>query len=331
MSAPAATLPRRPPRRALSELIVTEAKCAWRAPVGLALGVLVPVIILVILGSVGGLQKIIPGSNPPVTYMTAYVPVLIGLVLVMIALISLPIVLVNQREHGFLRRLSTTPVAPRWLLAAQVAVNVVLAVVAMIMIVAGAALFYHVPAPAQLGGFVLSALLAMAALFAIGLFIAAVAANGVVAAVLGTLFLYPLIFFAGLWVPRQSMSPAMRHISDYTPLGAGVHSMLSSMQGSFPPRSRCWSWPHGRWYSAWPPSSCSAGSSDDRDDNGHHRRGGPGRLGVPVPVAAEERHRDLRATPLHPSRPQRERRTAAEILRRARRRPALLDRGGVRP
>jgi hypothetical protein len=29
-----------------------------------------------------------------------------------------------------------------------------------------------------------------------------VAANGVVAAVLGTLFLYPLIFFAGLWVPR---------------------------------------------------------------------------------------------------------------------------------
>ena len=126
---------------------------------------LVPVIILVILGSAGGLQKTVPGSNPPVTYMTTYVPVLIGLVLVMIALISLPIVLVNQREHAFLRRLSTTPVAPRWLLAAQVVVNFVLAVVAMILIVAGAALFYHVPAPAQLGGFVLSALLATAGLF----------------------------------------------------------------------------------------------------------------------------------------------------------------------
>ena len=94
---------------------VALSSCAWRAPVGLALGVLVPVIILVILGSAGGLQKTIPGSNPPVTYMTTYVPVLIGLVLVMIALISLPIVLVNQREHAFLRRLSTTPVAPRWL------------------------------------------------------------------------------------------------------------------------------------------------------------------------------------------------------------------------
>ena len=82
--------------------------------------------------------------------MTTYVPVLIGLVLVMVALISLPIVLVNQREHAFLRRLSTTPVAPRWLLAAQVVVNFVLAVMAMILIVAGAAVFYHVPAPAQL-------------------------------------------------------------------------------------------------------------------------------------------------------------------------------------
>ncbi len=141
----------------------------------------------------------------------------------------------NQREHAFLRRLSTTPVAPRWLLAAQVVVNFVLAVVAMILIVAGATLFYHVPAPAQLGGFVLSAFLATAALFAIGLFIAAVAANGVVSAVLGTLFLYPLIFFAGLYVPRQSMSPTLLHISDYTPLGAGVHAMLSSMQGAFPP------------------------------------------------------------------------------------------------
>lgn len=67
MSAPAATLPHRPPRQALRELIITEAKCAWRAPVGLALGVLVPVVLLVILGSAGGLQKIIPGSNPPVT------------------------------------------------------------------------------------------------------------------------------------------------------------------------------------------------------------------------------------------------------------------------
>ena len=198
MSAPAATLSRRPPRRALKELIITEAKCAWRIPVALALGVLVPVIILVILGSAGGLQKTIPGSNPPVTYMTNIVPVLIGMVLVMIALISLPTVLVNQREHAFLRRLSTTPVAPRWLLAAQVVVNLVLAVVAMTLIVAGATLFYHVAAPAQLGGFVLSALLATAALFAIGLFIAAVAANPAVSAVLGTLLFYALMFFAGL-------------------------------------------------------------------------------------------------------------------------------------
>jgi len=110
-----------------------------------------------------------------------------------------------------------------------------MAVVAMILIVAGGILFYHVPAPAQPGGFVLSALLATAALFAIGLLIAAVAANRMVAGVLGTILWYALMFYAGLYVPRQSMSPTMRHISDYTPLGAGAHAMLSSIQGSFPP------------------------------------------------------------------------------------------------
>jgi len=235
MSAPAVTLSHRPLRPALKELIITEAKCAWRAPVSLTLGVLVPIVLLVILGSVGALQKTIPGSNPPVTYMTTLIPVLIGMVLAMTALVSLPIVLVSQRESAFLRRLSTTPVAPRWLLAAQVVVNFVLAGVAILLIVAGGSLFFHVSAPAQLSGFILSALLATTALFAIGLLIAAVAGNRVIAAVLGTILFYPLMFYAGLWVPRQSMSPTMRHISDYTPLGAGVHAMLSSIQGSFPP------------------------------------------------------------------------------------------------
>jgi len=235
MSAPTAALPHRPPRRALRQLIITEVKCAWRVPVTLVLGLLVPVIIFVIFGSASGLRKPIPGSSPPVSYITTAVPVMIAMVLALTALVSLPVVLVNQREHAFLRRLSTTPVPPSWLLGAQVVVNVVLAALAMVLIVVGGALFFSVPAPAQVGGFILSAFLAMAALFAIGLLIAAVSANGAVAGVLGSVLFYPLMFFAGLWVPRQSMSPAMRHISDHTPLGAGVHAMLSAMQGSFPP------------------------------------------------------------------------------------------------
>ncbi len=233
MSATTATLSHRPQWGALRELIVTEFKQAWRAPLGLGLGVLVPVIILVILGIAPGLQKNVPSTST--SYMTEYVPILIGLVLVLIALVSLPIPVVTLRERAFLRRLSTTPVAPRWLLAAQVLVNLVLAIVAMSLIVGGGVLFFHVAAPGQLGGFILSALLATGALFSLGLVICALAPNPGVAGVAGTVLLYPLLFFAGMWTPRETMSDLMRTISDFSPLGAAQHAMLTSMQGTFPP------------------------------------------------------------------------------------------------
>ena len=234
MSVGVATVPGRPSRRALRQLIVSEGKLAWREPVGLILGIGVPVMLLVIFGVSSGFQKRIVSTNPT-TYRTVYVPILIALVLVLIALISLPVPIVVQRERKFLRRLSTTPVAPLWLLAAQVAVNLVLALVAMVLIVAGSTLFFNVHAPSQVPGFILAALLATACLFAIGLVIAAVAPSERPAGAIGSALLFPLMFFAGLWRPSQTVTPSVMHdISNLTPLGAAVHAMLRAMQGSFP-------------------------------------------------------------------------------------------------
>ncbi len=67
MSVATATLNHRPPRRAMRELIVTEAKLVWREPAGLVLGVFVPVLLLVIFGMAPGLKKQIVGVSPPTT------------------------------------------------------------------------------------------------------------------------------------------------------------------------------------------------------------------------------------------------------------------------
>lgn len=224
----------RHPAKAFGALVKIEAKLAGRAPVGLVLGFALPVLLLVILGSVPALRKPIhPGSA--LTLLGQYIPVLIGLVLSMIALVSLPIPLALNRERGWLRRFSTTPVAPAWLLAAQVVVNLVMALMAIVVLVVGGAVFYHVRLPSsQAFGFLLTLVLVTAAMFAIGLLIAALAPTPQVAGVLGTAFLYPLLFFAGLWVPRQAMSHMLQRIGDFTPLGAAMRALQDAMQGSFP-------------------------------------------------------------------------------------------------
>ena len=65
----------------------------------------------------------------------------------LIALVSLPIPVVSERQAGVLRRFATTPAPPSWVLAAQVIVNFALALIAIVMLVAGGALFFGVHVP----------------------------------------------------------------------------------------------------------------------------------------------------------------------------------------
>ena len=223
----------RPPTRGLTELVKVEAKLALRVPMGLILGVAVPVVLLVIFSAIPGLKQLAPGST--LTMFAQYVPVLIGLSLCVIALINLPVPVVTDRQMGVLRRFATTPAPPSWLLAAQVIINLALALIAIVILVAGGVVFFSLHMHAHWGGFVLSALLATAAMFAIGLLIAALAPSPQIAAAIGTVLLYPLLFFAGMWTPKQNLSPVLQHIGNYTPLDAAVQAMDAAMQGHFPP------------------------------------------------------------------------------------------------
>jgi ABC-2 type transport system permease protein len=148
---------------------------------------------------------------------------------------SLPIPLASYRELGVLRRLSTTPVPPSWVLAAQGVVQLCVAVTSLIVIFVASVTAFGAPAPKSAYGLVLSVALAIAGLFPIGLVVAAMARTANGASVIGRLAFFPLMFFAGLWLPRAVMPGALLDISNYTPLGAAVEAIQDSMLQGFPP------------------------------------------------------------------------------------------------
>jgi len=214
------------------QLLRTELRLYLREPMLLFWGLLFPLILLVVLGVAGPSKP--ERSLGDVRFIIVYTPVVMMLMLTVLSLSALPAALASYRDKGYLRRLSTTPVGAVRLLAAQVVIDFALEATVVILLVVIARLAFSVPLPQQIGGFLLAIVLVMAAMLALGVLIAAVAPNQRVAAGIGSVLLFPLMFFAGLWVPQAEMGAGLREVSHYTPLGAAAPAVQNAIAGHWP-------------------------------------------------------------------------------------------------
>jgi ABC-2 type transport system permease protein len=229
-------LPRTPraPRAAFGAILRNEVRLAWRQPAGPIAAVGISLLIMVIFGELPVFKQ--PSSRlDGLSTFQIYIPILISFSIGLLAFLYLPGPLVSYREQGILRRLSVTPAHASWVLAAQLAVQACVMIIAAAIILTASIVFFGQHVPADPGGFLLAIALSIAAPFAIGLYIAAVAPTTSAVRGIGTALFYPLVFFSGLYYPVQLMPGVMLDISHFTPLGAAVQVIVYPIYGQFPP------------------------------------------------------------------------------------------------
>jgi ABC-2 type transport system permease protein len=221
-------------RTAFSKIVLNEARLAWRRPVVQVASLGIPVVLVVLFGEMPAFHEH-ELSLGGLTLYDVYVPVLMAFALGLLALLGVPIPLVSHRQLEVLRRLSRTPVPPPWLLAAQGVVQLCVALAGLVVIEVVAVAAFGTPAPKSPAGLALSRGLSIVGLLPMGLTIAAISRTAAGASVIGRLAFFPLMFFAGLWLPRAMMPDVLADISNYTPLGAAAQAMQDSMLQGFPP------------------------------------------------------------------------------------------------
>ena len=219
--------------KSLVKLTSNELRLFWREPATVFFALAFPTLLLVILGSIKGFRD----PNPMLEGHRAidlYVPIMIAFALGMLSLQAMPAALATYREKRILRRLAVTPVGATRVVQAQMLMSLALTLGAVVALIAVGRIAYDVALPGNLLAFALALVLEATALIAIGVALAAILPTGRAANAVGTLTFFPLMFFAGLWIPRAAMPELVRSISDYTPLGAGVQALQDASSGAWP-------------------------------------------------------------------------------------------------
>ena len=217
-----------------SELLKVEGKLALREPTGLGMGVVFPIILLIVFGFIG---KEVPG-NVGVTGLTIldlYIPTIMVIGFISLGISSLPVTVVRYRELGWLRRISTTPLHPSKILAAQLTLNLILALATILIVIFGGEIIFGASLNVGILYFVLSLILSIAAIFSLGLVVAAVAPSQTVASGLAGSLFFGLLFLSGLWIQPAIAGAPLQTIMYYSPSGAAVRALLYSVFNTAPP------------------------------------------------------------------------------------------------
>lgn len=219
---------------AVVALTRNQFKVFLREPLAVFFGLVFPSVLLVVIGYA------FPGATDPVdafagkSLVDVYAPTSLVLGLATVAVFLLPVALGGDRERGILRRLSTTPVHPRALVQAHLGVQLVIVSVASTAAVLVANFVFGIAFPSSLGWFILSFALGALSLLAIGLLIGAVAPTASSGQGIGMLLYFPLLFFAGVYIPLPVMPEGIQSVSSYTPAGAAVQALSDSWAGVAP-------------------------------------------------------------------------------------------------
>jgi ABC-2 type transport system permease protein len=215
------------------KLTVMEFKLLLREVAVALFVVLLPIALLLGFGFQPGSDKASAdlGGQTPAEYIAALG---VGIALAILGLNVVPTALATYREKGVLRRLATTPLRPSRLLAAQLVMDVALAIFVVAALVVAGGLLFGTPVPERFPAFLLSAVLGMAALFAIGLVVAALAPSAKAGTAIGMVLFFPSLFLGGVYIPRETMPAVLRDIGDCTPLGAALKTMRDAWSGTEP-------------------------------------------------------------------------------------------------
>jgi ABC-2 type transport system permease protein len=203
--------------RGLWKLTWIEIKIFLREPLGAFGTIGIPVLVFLVLGRVAG-RSLVPSSRAASSFIGVGLPVFASVLIAVNAVLSLVTIISIYREGGMLKRLRATPLRPQTILTAHVIVKLLLTAATLTLMVLAGKRYYPVGVHAPLFSFTIALLISTWSILSIGFLIASIVPTARFAQPVGAIVLYPMIALSGLFVPVESLPPALHAVARVVPL-----------------------------------------------------------------------------------------------------------------
>jgi ABC-2 type transport system permease protein len=203
-------------RLALHEFRFSQ-KVFWRNPGSVFFTVLLPVLFLVIFGTIFGDDPIDTlGGIPTTTY---YVPAIVTLAVVSATMVSLAVNLTTAREAGLLKRGRGTPQPPWVFIAGRVGNAVVVSVLMVVVVTLVGKLLYGAPVPWKHAPEIALTLVVGAASFCcLGIALTAIIPSREAAPAITNVITLPLYFLSGVFIPESEIPDGVLTLAGFFPV-----------------------------------------------------------------------------------------------------------------
>jgi ABC-2 type transport system permease protein len=216
--------------RGLWKLAWIEIKIFLREPLGAFGTIGFPVLIFLVLGRLVGRGQA-PSSFAPTGFIRVGLPVLASILISFSAVLSLVTIISIYREGGILKRLRATPLRPQTILTAHVIVKLILTASTLALMVLAGKRYYPVDVHVPFFSFTIALLISTWSILSIGFLIASIVPTARFAQPIGAIILYPMIAVSGLFVPVESLPPALRAVARVVPLSYAVSLLEGIWRG----------------------------------------------------------------------------------------------------
>jgi ABC-2 type transport system permease protein len=214
--------------RGLWKLTWLEIKIFLREPLGAFGSIMFPLLVFVVVGRFTG-GRLTPRSLSAGGFLRVGLPVFVSVLIALSGVLSLVTIISIYREGGILKRLRATPLRPQTILTAHVLVKLALTALTLALTVLAGKRYYPVQADFPVFGFTIALLISTWSILSIGFLIASFVPTARFAQPIGAAILYPMVGMCGLFVPVQSMPPALQAVARVLPLTYAV-SLLEGIR-----------------------------------------------------------------------------------------------------